>query len=108
MAARRRRPALSRIDYKAPGKVLQARIWHVLSSTAGIVIAPEVISQVTEKMPELTGRDVKTSSSWPGWFPKAVSVSTLSRYTFVGRLHGPQLQLRMDARSYQNRTGSTN
>lgn len=50
---------IARIDYKAPAKSDQARIWQVLSSSAGIEIAPEVITQVVERYPDLTGRDVK-------------------------------------------------
>lgn len=50
---------LARIDYKAPGKVLQARIWEVLSKTAGIPLPAGVIAEVVEAFPTLTGRDVK-------------------------------------------------
>lgn len=50
---------LARIDYKAPGKVLQKRIWEVLAKTSGIDVAFGVIDQVVERHPDLTGRDVK-------------------------------------------------
>lgn len=50
---------IARIDYKAPAKADQGRIWTVLSKNAGIEIAPAVIEQIVERYPDLTGRDVK-------------------------------------------------
>lgn len=50
---------LARIDYGAPGPVLQKRIWKVLAETAGIDLSMGVIDQVVARYPDLTGRDVK-------------------------------------------------
>lgn len=50
---------VARIDYKAPIPTDLKRIWEVLSSTAGVYIAPEVIDQAAEMFPGLSGRDVK-------------------------------------------------
>ncbi len=50
---------LARIDYKAPGPVLQARIWRVLADTAGIELSDAVIENTVSRYPDLTGRDVK-------------------------------------------------
>jgi hypothetical protein len=50
---------LARIDYKAPGPVLQKRIWRVLSDTANIPLDDATIDNVVSLFPNLTGRDVK-------------------------------------------------
>jgi ATPase family protein associated with various cellular activities (AAA) len=50
---------LARIDYKAPGPVLQKRIWRVLADTAGIELSDAVIENTVARYPDLTGRDVK-------------------------------------------------
>ena len=50
---------LARIDYKAPGPALQARIWRVLADTAVIELSYAVIDNTVARYPDLTGRDVK-------------------------------------------------
>lgn len=50
---------VARIDYNAPTLEDQRKIWKILADTAGIDISEEVINEVSERYPELTGRDVK-------------------------------------------------
>jgi len=50
---------VARIDYGVPSIENQKKIWRVLADTAEIDIPDKVISEVADKMPDLTGRDVK-------------------------------------------------
>lgn len=50
---------VARIDYKSPTQAQQKKIWHVLSKTSGIKLAPGLVDTVAELYPSLTGRDVK-------------------------------------------------
>lgn len=50
---------VARIDYDAPSVADQKAIWRILADTAQIEISDDVIAQVAERYPKLTGRDVK-------------------------------------------------
>lgn len=50
---------IAKIPYAIPSTIQQAKIWHVLSSTAGIKMSDEDIRTIAAKHPRLTGRDVK-------------------------------------------------
>ncbi len=50
---------MARIDYGLPTVEEQARIWNILAETSGIKLAPGLVSTISTKYPNLSGRDVK-------------------------------------------------
>ena len=50
---------LARIDYTIPTPIEQAKIWGILAETSGIKLAPGLAETISEKYPNLSGRDVK-------------------------------------------------
>jgi SpoVK/Ycf46/Vps4 family AAA+-type ATPase len=50
---------LARIDYTIPTVEEQAKIWNILADGAGIKLAAGLAKTISEKYPNLSGRDVK-------------------------------------------------
>lgn len=50
---------IARLNYLPPDSVDAKKIWRVLADVAGVKIAAEVIQEVVEDNPEMTGRDIK-------------------------------------------------
>jgi AAA+ superfamily predicted ATPase len=50
---------IARLEYAVPSPDRQAKIWEVLSESAGIKISKKEIAEIVKRNPKLTGRDVK-------------------------------------------------
>ncbi len=50
---------IARIDYDIPSVEDQKKIWRILSATSNIAVSEDVIEQIADKYPNLSGRDVK-------------------------------------------------
>ncbi len=50
---------VARLNYPVPGPLEQWKIWRVLSENVGVKLADSVLTEICEKNPGLTGRDVK-------------------------------------------------
>lgn len=77
---------IARIDYTLPSKVEQAKIWGILAHTAGIPLREEMITDIVEAHPDLSGRDIKNLLKLAHMFTRSEKKSiTVDAITFARR-----------------------
>jgi SpoVK/Ycf46/Vps4 family AAA+-type ATPase len=50
---------VARIDYAYPDEQQQMQIWKILAESSGIVLPENIIGNIVQKYPQLSGRDIK-------------------------------------------------
>lgn len=73
---------IARIDYEAPDRADQTKLWRILADTAQVTLSDKTIDEIVEAHPDLTGRDIKNLLKLGRMFSrsekKAISVETIT------------------------------